>query len=123
MRNIHPQYVAKPCSPFRHKNVENAVSSLCLWLSSFILVLSNPFACIGQNIFSGDFNFQETVYIDDFLRKSLCFTNIYDNATDLILYSIIRQDKYITYKRINQGQALPLHLTTETDQISNSFVS
>jgi len=67
--------------------------------------------------------FQGTDYIDNFLRKNLCFTNINDSATDLILYSIIRKAKYITYKRISQGQALPLHLTTETYQISKSFVS
>lgn len=133
MRNIHPQYVAKPCSPFRHTNVENAVSSSCLWFSSFILVLSTPFACIGQNIFLGTFIskkliilvltiFQGTDY-NDFLRKSLYFTNIYENATDLILYSIIQKAKYVTCKGISQGQALPLDLTTEIDQISKSFVS
>lgn len=131
-RIIHPYYVAKPCSPFRHKNVENAVLSSRLWISSLNLVLSTPFACIGQNVFLGTFIskeqiiltiFQGTDYIDDFLRKSLCFTNIYDNATARILYNIIWKAKYITYKRISRGQALPLHLITEADQISKRFVS
>ena len=97
-RIIHPYYVAKPCIPFRHKNFENAVSSSCLWISSLNLVLSTPFACIGQNIFLGTFIskelliltiFQGTDYTDDFARKCLCFTNIYDNAMDHTLYIII----------------------------------
>jgi len=128
-RIIHSYYAAKPCSPFRHKN---AVSLSRLWICSLNLVLSTSFACIGQNIFLGTFIskeliiltiFQGTDYIDDFLRKSLCFTNIYDKAADRILYSIIQKARYNTYKRISHRQAIPLHLTTETDQISKRFVS
>lgn len=81
----------------------------------------HPLCLHRPEYFSGDFHFQGTDYIDDFLRKSLCFTNIYDNATDHTLYSIIRKAKYVTYKRISQGQALPSHLTTEKDQISKRF--
>jgi hypothetical protein len=78
----------------------------------------HPLCLHRPEYFSGDSHFQGTDYIDDFLRKSLCFTNIYDNATDRILYSINQKAKYITYKRISQGRALPLHLTTKTDHIS-----